>query len=201
MLSTGGGRLSTVLAALVVLPGIAAAQSVGQSVVPDASPVVRAVGSFVLVGVVGAAFLARHSDVVEEAVDDTTDRPAAAIAYGMFAYVVVAFASLFVTNLLIQAGVAATPLAYLVVAVPVVGLLALGGLGFAVVGALVTELAGPRRLGLGVLFGAVVSAVAWLALPLLPAFVAWLLVAGFGIGGRTRTWIHNERTVRSELEA
>lgn len=201
MLPTAGTWGEAALATLVVVPGVAAAQALDPSVVGDVGTVGRAAGSFVAVGAVGAGFLARYSDVVDAAVEDTLARPGAAVAYGLFAYVVVAFLGLFVTNLLIQAGVSSTPLAYLVPAVPAVGVVVLGGLGFAVVGTLLTEVGGPRRRRLGVLFGATISAVGWLVLPLVPAFFAWVLVAAFGVGGMTRTWIHSERTVRTEVNA
>jgi MFS family permease len=74
----------------------------------------------------------------------------------------------------------------------------LAGLGFAVVGTLVTDVRGRRRPWQGLVLGAIISAVGWLLLPFLGGVLAWVLVASFGIGGPTREWFHSDRRVESD---
>lgn len=198
MRSTVGRWTTTVLAALLVVPGGAAAQSVDPSVVVGAPAVVRAAIAALIVGVVGVGFLTWRRETIDSAVGDTIDRPKVAVAYGLVAFGIVAFVALFANNVLVQAGLLTTPLALLIVAIPAIGVAVVGGLGFLVVGTLLTGLNGPHRPRQGVLFAAILSALCWVAGPLLVSFVVWMLVAAFGVGGTTRTWVHSERTVASE---
>lgn len=197
MLSTAG-RWATTLAGMQVVPGGAAAQSVGSSIVTDAPTVARAAGAFLVVAIVGFGFLTWGRGTLDTAVEDTIDRPKVAVGYGLVAFVIVAFLGLFTNNLLVQSGLITTPLTLAMVGVLGVGASVVGGLGFVVVGTLLTGLNGPHRPRLGVLLGAILSAMCWVAVPLALSFVAWVLVASFGVGGRTRTWVHSERTVASE---
>lgn len=199
MLSTGG-RLTTVLAALAVVPGIAAAQTVDTSVVFEAPAIARAAVAFLVVGGVGVGFLTWRRDKVDVAVGDTIDRPKVAVAYGLVAFVIVGFLGLFANNLVLQAGLIGTPVALFIVAIPAIGAAVVGGMGFLVVGTLLTGVNGPHRPRQGLLVGAALSALCWVAGPILLSFVAWVLVASFGIGGKTRTWVHSERTVASETD-
>lgn len=195
------GRLTvTVLAALLVVPGRVGAQSLDPSVVTSAPDFVRAVAAFVVVAVVGGWLLARRRGAVDNAVQDTVDRPKVAVVYGLVAFALVGVLGLFANNLLVQSGLVTTPLALLVVVIPLVGVAVVGGLGFLVVGTLLTGLNGQHRPRHGVVFGAALSAACWVAVPLLASVVAWLLVAAFGVGGTTRTWVHSERTVAAETD-
>jgi len=198
MRTSVGSWTTTVLAALLVVPGGVAAQSVDPSVVVDVPAVVRAAVAALVVGVVGVGFLTWRRETVDSAVGDTIDRPKVAIVYGLVAFAIVAFVALFVNNVLVQAGLLTTPLALLIVAIPAIGAAVVGGLGFLVVGTLLTGLNGPHRPRQGVLFAAILSALCWVAVPLLVSFVAWVLVAAFGVGGTTRTWVHSERTVAAK---
>lgn len=195
------GRLTAaVLTALLVVPGRVGAQSVDLSYATSAPDFVRATAAFVVVAVVGAGFLARRRGVVDNAVNDTIDRPKVAVAYGLVAFGLVGLLALFANNLLVQSGLTTTPLALLIVVIPVVGVAVVGGLGFLVVGTLLTGLNGQHRPRHGVVFGAALSAACWVVVPLLASVVAWLLVAAFGVGGTTRTWVHSERTVATETD-
>lgn len=198
MRSTVGRWTTTVLAGLLVVPGGAAAQSVDPTVVADAPAVVRAAVAALVVGLVGVGFLTWRRETVDTAVGDTIDRPKVAVAYGLVAFAIVAFVALFANNVLVQARLLTTPLALLVVAIPAIGVSVVGGLGFLVVGTLLTGLNGPHRPWQGVLLAAILSALCWVAVPLVVSLVVWLLVAAFGVGGTTRTWVHSERTVASE---
>jgi hypothetical protein len=198
MRSTVGRWTTRVLAALLIVPGGAAAQSVDPSVLVDAPAIVRAAIAALVVGVVGVGFLTWRRETVDSAIGDTIDRPKVAIVYGLVAFAIVAFVALFANNVLVQAGLLTTPLALIIVVIPAIGVAVVGGLGFLVVGTLLTGLNGSHRPRQGVLFAAILSALCWVAVPLLISFVAWVLVAAFGVGGTTRTWVHSERTVTSQ---
>jgi len=187
LLATGG--------ALAFLPAPVVAQPVDPGVVTEAPGFVRAVGAFVAVCLVGAGILWRHGGVVDRAVDDTMARPAAAAVYGVVAYVLVLFPGFYVNTVLAQAGLARTPVVVLVGVVFVGGLALVGSLGLVVVGTLLTDLSGVRRPWQGLALGAALGAVGWVVLPPTGAVAVWVFLTAVGVGGRTRTWVHSERTV------
>ena len=191
----------TALAALATLPGVASAQPLDPTAVVDVAPIFRALASVVLVGSFGALVLVRRAVLVDRAVDDTMGNPTVAVVYGLGAYAFVLFAALYANNLVLQLGVADTPLAAVAAVVIAGGVALLAGLGYVVVGTLLTDLYGVRRPWQGLLVGSALSAVGWLVLPVLPAFAVWVLLGAFGVGGPTRTWFHGERTVQSEQSA
>jgi hypothetical protein len=185
---------------LVAVPGVAAAQPLGPSVVADAPPSARAVASFVLVLLAGGLLLTRYGGFVDRSVDSSKERLLVSVVYGGIAYGLVAFACVYAYSQLARLGVGGAVLS--TVAVGAVGaiLVAMAGLGFVVVGTLLTELGGQRQPWTGLVVGAAVSAVAWLALPLVAAVVAWFVVTAVGIGGSTRKWVHAERAPRIETD-
>lgn len=178
---------------LVAAPGVATAQPLGPSVVTDAPASVRAVASFVLVLLFGGALLYRYEGFVDRSVDSSKERLLVSVVYGVIAYGLVGFAAAYLYSQVARLGGGVT---VSTVAVAVVGLAVatLAGLGFVVVGTLLTELQGPRQPWTGLVVGAAVSAVTWLALPLTAAVVAWLVVTAVGIGGATRKWVHASQT-------
>lgn len=191
-------RGGVVFLALAALPGVVTAQPLGPETVASAPPSVRAVASFVLVGVCGGALLARSGSLVDRAVDDTMAAPALAVVYGLGAYVFVLFVGFYANNLFLQFGVTGTPLGSVAGLVLLGGLSLLCGFGYAVVGTLLTDLYAERRPWLGLLVGSAIGAVGWFVLPALFAFAAWVVVAAFGVGGPTRTWFHSDRGVPAE---
>lgn len=195
MLSRTTARLATGLSGLVAGSGVVAAQPVGPSVVVDAPEEARAVASFLLVVAFGAALLYRYDGAVDRSVEAFLERPLAAVVYGVMAYVLVAFVGAYAFSQLARLGVDLVPVVVVVGAVTV----ALAGFGFAVVGTGVTDVLGARRPWKGLVVGGVISAVGWLLLPLLAAFVTWAVIAAVGIGGAARRWVHDERSVESEV--
>ncbi|WP_096389821.1 hypothetical protein [Halopenitus persicus] len=203
-------RVFGVLIALATVPGVAAARPVGSvpiepatlgsGLIDPSSPVVRAVGSFLLVAAFGGGILVRRRDLLDRAIADTMARPAVAALYGLVAYGLVAFAGLYANDLLTRIGLAGPPVGYLAPVVLGVGLSLLGGLGFLVVGTIVTDLIGGRRARSGLVVGAALSAVGWLFLPAVGAALVWVAVASVGVGGLTRTWIHSSRTAPADVE-
>ena len=168
------------------------------SVVVETSGAVRAGVSFLFVLAFGAVVLARYRGLVDRSVEDVVARPRVAVVYGLVAYVIVAFFAFYANDLLIRTGLVDTALGYVAFAILAGGGLALSGFGFVVAGTVLSDVLagwGPRY---GLVVGAALSAAGWLALPFEPALVAWLAVAAFGVGGRTRRWVHAERTVESE---
>jgi hypothetical protein len=200
MWRTRGVTAAVALAALAVTP-VATAQPVDPSVVTSLPVLGRAALSVALVGVVGGAFVFRKRQFVDRAVDDLLARPGVAVLYGLIAYVLVLMVGLYGVSILAEVGAANTPAGLIPLAILVSGAVTLGALGFLVVGTVLTDLNGARRPWQGLAVGAAMSAVGWLALPGLGAVAVWVLIAAFGVGGTTRTWVHSERTVASEREA
>lgn len=195
MSSNGWGRLAATTSALAILPGVTAAGAVDPSAVVDASVPVRAAGSFVLVLLFGGGLLYLAEAFVERSVDASMESPLKSVVYGVAAQGVVVFLGIYAISQLSRLGGAVVEVATVAMAVFV---LALAGLGFTVVGVRLTETTGGRRLRLGAVVGATISAVVWLA----PSFVlgsfAWILVASVGVGGPTERWLHASKAVDEE---
>lgn len=199
----GRGRITALVLAtgLATVPTVAGAQPIDPIAVADSPPHVKALASAALVGLVGVALLGRYGGFVDRAVDDTMDRPAIAVIYGLFAYILVLFFGFYANDLMARVGVADTPVGYLALGIIVVGVLVLSSLGYLVVGTLLTDLYSGRRVRHGLLLGAVISGLSWLVLPILAGAAVWLLVAAVGIGGPTRAWVHSERTAPPEVQS
>lgn len=172
--------------------GTVALQALDPGVVVDAPAPVRAVGSFLLTVLFGGAVIYRHGGRIEEAVDASMARPLLSVVYGLIAYGLVGFFGVYAYSQLARIGVGTTALS--LVAVVVLGglLFSLGGLGFVVVGAWLTELLGIGDPWAGLVGVGLVSAAAWLLLPAAAGLVVWLGIAAVGIGGPTRQWMHAE---------
>jgi len=186
-------ELTAALAGVAVGTAWAPAQ-VDPTVVVDVSAPVRAIGSFLAVLLVGGSLHVRFEGPLDRAVRDVMDRPRVAVFYGLFAYGLVFFVALYANDILIRVGAIDTPLGYAVVAFLFLGVLAVSGVGFLVVGRIVTEYRAGRRSWLDPVLGALISTVPWLVLPFVPGLLAWIALAAFGVGGRTRTWVHATRS-------
>lgn len=176
-------------------------QSVDPSVLLDVPGSYRAAGSFVLVLLTGALVLYKYERFVDRSIDASMEKPHLSVVYGFIAFGLVVFMGLLVLSQLTQLGITAPAVSYAGLALVGVALFLLAGLGYAVVGARLTELWGPRRAWNGLVFGAALSAVGWLLLPVIAGAVAWVAGASFGIGGPVRGWIHEEQSVEVETEA
>lgn len=192
-----GRRFAVLPTALAFLPGTASAQLVDPAALAEAPGTVRAVASFALVLLFGGALLHYRRGYVDRSVDASLERPGVSVVYGLMAFGLVLFTGGYASSQLARIGGvlagAAVGLAGLVA-------LVLAGLGYLIVGALVTEARGSRQLWYGLVLGAGISAVGWLLLPPLWALAAWVLLAAFGIGGPTREWFHTPRRVDPAAE-
>lgn len=199
----GGQRLAgpVALLGLAIVPAVSRAQSLGPSTIVDAPASARALGSVVLVGLVGALLVSRYGGFVDRAVDATMDRPLIAILYGLFAYVLVLFFVLFALNLLTRLGIGGTPLGIVAIGIFGGGLISTCSVGYLVVGTLVYDLYSGRRPWYGLVLGALLSGVGWLFLAPLAGLAVWLLIPAVGIGGPTRTWVNREQTVAAKRRA
>ncbi len=190
--------MATALCVLAVLPGVATAQSVDPSAAVDAPAYLRAAGSFVLVLLFGGAFVYRYGEFVDDSVDVSMDRPAISLVYGVIAFALVVFLSGYVLSQVGRLGIS-SPAVLPVFGAALVGIfLVLSGLGYAVVGARLTELEGKRQPWRGLVVGAAVGALAWLLLPPLTGLMVYLAVAAVGIGGPVRRWIHASESVETK---
>jgi hypothetical protein len=193
---TGASQIGPAQGTLLEVPGAA---PLDLSVVLG-TPWLRAVGAFLLVLPFGGAVLTRYDGLLERSVDASMDSPVVSLIYGVGAHLAIFFAAMVFSNQLISAGVSQTVLSVGRAAVLGAVMFALAGLGFAVVGTILTDLRGERRPWLGLVVAAA-AGVAGLLLSLLGGLAVWVLVVSVGIGGPTRRWVHAERTTESEIEA
>lgn len=187
-----------VVGTISTAPAVASAQPIGVDAVTQQSDVVRAIASFVLVALVGAVVLHVRRASIDRAVTATAERPLVAVAYGLLAYVLVLFFVLYAGDLIVRLGATGSPLRYAALAILIGGLALIAGVGYLVVGTLVTDVLDEYRPWQGLVVGAVLSAIGWFALPTTVAIAAWVLVPAVGIGGPMRRWVHRERTVETE---
>lgn len=164
----------------------------------DAPGPVLAAVSFAFVLAFGVGLLSWRPDAVDRAVDRTVDGSPLAVVYGLVAFALVAVVGGYGLSQAARAGLDGATLRWLGALVVGTALAALASFGYLVVGAYVTEIEGPRRPWIGAVVGAVASAVPWLALPTLPALAVWTLVAAVGLGGPTRHYVHDDRSVPAE---
>jgi hypothetical protein len=165
------------------------------------TPWLRAVGAFLLVLPFGGVVLARYDGLLKRSVDASMDSPLVSLIYGVGAHLAIFFAAMVFSTQLESAGVSQAVVSVGGAAVLGVVMLALAGLGFAVVGAILTDLRGERRPQPGLVVAAAAGVAGLLLLPLLGGLAVWVLVVSIGIGGPTRRWVHAERTTESEMEA
>lgn len=180
-------------AVLVVVPGVATAQGVDPTVVADAPASLRAVASFVLVGLFGGGLLTLYGDRVDRAIDESLDSSPLTVVYGLMAFVVVGFFGTYAYTFLV--GLAAGDNIVSTASLVLFGalFLSLAAFGYLVVGTLLTDLYGSRRPWYGLALGAAASAVSWLLLPVAGAVLAWVAVAAIGVGGPARAWLYASR--------
>ncbi|MFB6227943.1 MAG: hypothetical protein ABEH88_05065 [Halobacteriales archaeon] len=167
-------------------------------VVTDSSRPIRAAVSLLVVTLIGQVLQVRYGGLLDRAVNDVRDRPRVAVIYGVVAYGILAFSGFFLNNVLVQSGTLDTPLAFIALILVTLSVLVLSSFGFLVVGTVLVDLRTGHLPWQAPVLGGVVSAVPWLVLPFVTGVVAWLAVAAFGVGGRTRTWVHSSRTVESD---
>ncbi|MBX0324457.1 hypothetical protein EGH21_15615 [Halomicroarcula sp. F13] len=171
-------------------PSILPIQAFDPSMVTEASPAVRAAASFLLTILFGGAVIYRGGGRLDGAVEASSERPLAAVVYGLMAFGIVTFFVVYAFSQLANLGIGTTVLTALGAVVFAVAFLSLGGLGFAVVGVWVTESFGGRDPWAGLVGVGAVSAVAWLVLPAVVSVAVWLAIAAIGLGGPARRWVH-----------
>lgn len=157
-----------------------------------ASPPLRAAAGFLLVLGAGAALLYRYEPFVDRATDASLEKPFQAVVYGLMAHGGVVFIGGYLLGQLARLeGIAVVAGVAALLAVSL-GWLALGGLGFTVVGTGITDTAGSRQPWTGLVVGAGIAAVAAVLTPLVAGALLWLAVASAGVGGATRRWFHSD---------
>jgi hypothetical protein len=192
MFVTGSG-LAPLVAAVV---GVA----VDPAAVAETSRPVRAVGSFAAVSLLGGVAVYLYGGFVDRAVDSSTGQPLHALVYGVVLHGVVGLGAVYAFTQLLSAARAAggggggqLPVTVAATAAVVVWA-AVAAVGLTVVGTALVEQSGrDDRPEFGVLLGAAVAAVVWIALPFVPALLVLVVVVSFGIGGPTKQWVHASR--------
>lgn len=149
--------------------------------------VVRAVGAFGIVLLLGGATLWRYESYVDGAIDEAIDRPLRSMAYGAAAHLVFAFAGFYLVARLGQLTVSGTSAGGIGFVIWAVGLLLVGSLGFTIVGSILVGLYGERQKWYGLIVGALIASAIALG-PTLVAIGLWLIIVSMGIGGPVRQW-------------
>lgn len=153
----------------------------------DLSTPVRMTVAALLVGLLGSGILWRYESVVDRSIEASISRPLSALAYGVGAHAVLAFAGMYLGYLIGYAGFPAANSGRLGLQI---GLLISGSLGFLVVGAAIVGSLGERHLWSGVVVGALLAGVSVAIGSLWGAFV-WVMLVSMGIGGVVRNWTHD----------
>lgn len=161
------------------------------TVLVDAPVAFRVVGVFVLTVLFGGTILTLSAGVVDRAADASMERPLLSVVYGVLAQGVLLILGSYAYSQLLRLGFVGPTVGVVGLWVGILGVLALSGLGLAVVGAAVTETASTRQLWPGLAIGAAIGAAAWFVPSFVLALLVWLLVVSFGIGGPMREWIHD----------
>jgi len=162
----------------------------------DAPPPLRAGAGFLLVLAAGAVLLYRYEAFVDRATDACLEKPLQAVVYGVMAHGGVVFVGGYLLSQIGRLGAAGALVAQAAFLVVALGWLALGGLGFTVVGSSITDAAGSRQPWTGLVIGAGFAAVAAVVEPVVAGVALWVVVASVGVGGATRRWFHSDATSR-----
>ena len=157
----------------------------------------RAVASFLLILVVGAAIRYRWADLLDRSVEATVERPVRGTIYGVVAVV---FGWLVVAYAFAQAFRLGTTLGTAAAALGTAGALVVVATGFVVVGTTVVTILDREWAWAGPFVGAAISGLAWLALPFGPGLAVWLLLAAVGVGGPVRRWVHASQSVERAVD-
>lgn len=174
---------------MIDVPGWVLLQMLDPSALVGLPAWVRASTVFVVVLVVGGAFLWRHDGIVERSIRASIDRPLASLGYGVAAHLTIVFFSVYLASQLGRIAPSGWSLSLMGTWLGVIVLAVIGGLGFTVVGEAIVELRWGRQRVYGLLLGAVMAALAALSDPLLGG-ILWLIVVSMGIGGPVRSWFH-----------
>jgi hypothetical protein len=177
--------------------GVLAVQSLDPSSLLDLSPTALAALAFLATVVFGGGVVYAAGGRVDRAVESSMTNPFVSVLYGVVAFGLVVFLVGYAYSQLARLGVGRNVFATLTVLLIGVLVLVLSGVGFAVVGVWLSDVAGTRDPWLGLVVVGGVGAVAFLLLPLAVAAVVWFAIAGVGVGGPTREWIHADEAEAS----
>lgn len=164
-------------------------QTLDPAVVLEAPPELRAVGTFLTVLALGAAYLWWDEPFVDRSIDSSWDRPLVSAAYGIAAHVVILFAAFYLGSRLSQFELFGQNTAVLGLAFGVVVVLLVAALGFTVVGGALVELGWERNRWTGLVVGAGIAGGIAVAATTVAGGL-WVAVVSLGIGGAVRKWLH-----------
>lgn len=184
------------VAGVTVVPGVATAAPLGPSTIADLSTPVRAVAGAGLVLAFGAFILRFREGLVDQSMEASLESVPHSTFYGLAVHFVLVFAGVYIVSQISRLVGGAGPVVF---AITGVGLLIAAGLGFTVVGTILTEQLGDERPWLGLGVGTALAGIVLIALPLIPSVGAWILIASVGIGGSARNWFHASHTEVGEI--
>lgn len=171
-------------------------QTFDPATVTEAPATVRAMAAFLASTFFGGIVLYQAGDRVATAAEASASNLPLSVIYGVFAYGLTAFIVVYAYTQLASLGVGIVALSIGGGLVLGLGLLGLGGFGFAIVGTYVADMVAVSDPWLGLVGVGLAAALAVLVLPLLVGVVVWFGIAAVGIGGPVRMWVHADAAER-----
>lgn len=179
------------VSAVGVVPGVAAAVPLEPSAIADLSAPIRALLGSGLVLVFGAILLTATNTLIDRSVEASLKSVPRSVFYGLTVHFVIVFAGVYIISQIARL-VGGTNI--VVFALVGIGLMIAAGLGFTVLGSVITEFIGERRPWLGLGIGAAIAAALLLLLPFMIGIGGWVFLVSIGIGGSAREWFHATHT-------
>lgn len=157
----------------------------------DATPrSVLAAATIVSTVLFGGLILYQYGGRLDPGIDASMERPLLSIVYGIVSYSIVVFVVGYAYSQLLRIGVTSTAVSLLLTGVFAAIVLSISGAGFVVTGTWLTRAIGIGDPWLGLVGLGIVSATAWLVLPIAIGLVLWGTIAAVGVGGPARLWFN-----------
>lgn len=179
---------------MVAVTGVNPFEGVEMVSIVDQPGWIRGVLAFALVLVLGTIVTLRFDDIIEDSIEASITRPAAALGYGIAAHLTIVFIGLYLTNQLRYISFSGASAAVVGPLVGIALLVVIGSVGFTVTGTAIAETLWNGERYHGVLLGAAMAGIAAFLDPLLGALV-WVVTVSLAVGGPIRHWVHASRDV------
>ncbi|WP_138006765.1 hypothetical protein [Halalkalirubrum salinum] len=138
----------------------------------------------------GGFIMYRYGGRLDAGIDASMERPLLSVVYGIVSYSIVVFVVGYAYSQLLRIGVTSMAVSLLLTGVFAVIVLSISGAGFVVTGTWLTRAVGIGDPWLGLIGLGIVSAIAWLVLPLAIGLAVWGGISAIGVGGPARLWFN-----------
>ncbi len=138
----------------------------------------------------GGFIMYRYGGRLDAGIDASMERPLLSVVYGIVSYSIVVFVVGYAYSQLLRVGVVSTAVSLLLTGMFAAIVLSISGAGFVITGTWLTRAIGVGDPWLGLIGLGIVSAIAWLVLPLAIGLAVWGAIAAVGVGGPARLWFN-----------